>query len=385
MYCNKGLKVLLFALLFVVLFSLQAVAEVEINAEAAILIDATTGDVLFELDSDKKWYPASMTKLMTLIVVLDLVEQGKFSLEEKVITSENAAGYGGAQLYLVAGEEFTLDDMLKAIILGSANDASVAVAEHIAGNEADFAVLMNEKAREIGAVNTNFVNAHGLHHEDHFSTARDMALIAQYSLRFPKTLEYTSMKYYEFREEPPTARYSLNRLLWWYPGADGFKTGTTSVAKRNLVATASRDGLRLISVVMGIDEVNGHFRESMKLLNYGFSRYTFKQFYAENTVFGQARVGMGTEDFVDLIVVDNVGVTILKGQDEGYTTKIIMRPYLSAPVAKGTVAGELIIMKDGNEVKRFDLVTAKEVQRGSIVRMITKVFRSVFTLSPTVI
>jgi len=381
MYRNKGLKALLFALLFVLLFSLPAAAEVEINAEAAILIDATTGYVLFELDSDKRWYPASMTKLMTLVVVLDLVEQGQFSLDEKVITSENAASYGGAQLYLEVGEEFTLDDMLKAIILGSANDASVAVAEHIAGSEADFAVLMNEKSREIGAINTNFVNAHGLHHEDHYSTARDMALIAQYSLRFPRTLEYTSMQYHEFREDPPTARYSLNRLLWWYPGADGFKTGTTSAARRNLVATASRDGLRLISVVMGIDEVNGHFRESMKLLNYGFSRYTFKQFYAENTVFGQVRVGMGAKDFVDLIVVDNVGITILKGQDDGYSTRIVMQPYLSAPIAKDMVAGELIVMKDGNEIKKFDLVTAEGIERASIVRMIVKVIRNVFIIT----
>ncbi|WP_028309511.1 D-alanyl-D-alanine carboxypeptidase family protein [Desulfitibacter alkalitolerans] len=380
MHWKKGLTIFLFALLLVLFFCMPAGAEVDIKAETAILIDAATGDVLFELDSEKKWYPASMTKLMTLVVVLDLVEKGQLSLDEKVITSENAASYGGAQLYLEVGEEFTLDDMLKAIILGSANDASVAVAEHVAGSEEAFVDIMNKMAKEIGCKNTHFVNTHGLHHEDHYTTAKDMALIGQYSLRYPKTLEYTSMQYYEFREDPPTARYSLNKLLWWYPGADGFKTGTTSVAKRNLVATASRDGLRLISVVMGVDEVNGHFRESMKLLNYGFSKYTFKQFYAQNTVFGQAKVGKGAEDFVDLITTDNVGVTILKGQDEGYSTKIIMRPYLPAPVAKGTIAGELVIMKDGKELKKYDLVTAKEVQKGSFMKMLTKVLRGVFSL-----
>ncbi|MBS3969438.1 MAG: D-alanyl-D-alanine carboxypeptidase [Clostridia bacterium] len=381
MYWNKGPTVLLFALLLVLLFCLPAGAEVDIKSEAAILMDAATGDVLFELDSEKKWYPASMTKLMTLVVVLDLIEKGQLSLEEKIITSENAASYGGAQLYLEVGEEFTLDDMLKAIILGSANDASVAVAEHVAGSEEAFVDIMNEMAKEIGCKNTHFVNSHGLHHEDHYTTAKDMALIAQYSLRYPKTLEYTSMQYYEFREDPPTARYSLNKLLWWYPGADGFKTGTTSAAKRNLVATATRDGLRLISVVMGVDEANGHFRESMKLLNYGFSKYTFKQFYAPNTVFGQARVGKGAEDFVDLITTDNVGVTILKGQDEGYATKITMKPYLPAPVAKGTIAGELVIVKDGKEVKKYNLVTAKEVQKGSFMKMLSKVFKSVFSLA----
>lgn len=384
MYWNKRLIMFMFALLVILsilLFCLPAVAEVDIKAESAILMDAATGDVLFELDSEKKWYPASMTKLMTLVVVLDLVQKGQLSLDEKVITSENAASYGGAQLYLEVGEEFTLDDMLKAIILGSANDASVAVAEHVAGSEEAFVNIMNKMAKEIGCKNTNFVNSHGLHHENHYTTAKDMALIARYSLRYPKTLEYTSMQYYEFRKDPPTARYSLNKLLWWYPGADGLKTGTTSVAKRNLVATAVRDGLRLISVVMGVEEANGHFRESMKLLNYGFSKYTFKQFYVQNTVFGQIKVGKGAEDFVDLINTDNIGVTILKGQDEGYSTKITMKSYLPAPVAKGMVAGELVIMKDGKEIKKYDLVTAKEVQKGSFIKILTKVFKSVFVLA----
>ncbi len=382
MYWNKGpIKIFIFAFLFIFLMCIPAGADVDIDAESAILIDAATGDVLYELDSEKKWYPASMTKLMTLMIALDQVEKGQLSLEEKVITSDNAASYGGAQLYLEVGEEFTMEEMLKAVVLGSANDASVAVAEHIAGSEEAFADMMNQMAKDIGCSNTHFVNSHGLHHDDHYTTAKDMALIGQYSLRYPKTLEFTSIQYHEFREEPPTARYSLNKLLWWYPGADGFKTGTTSAAKRNLVATASRDGLRLIAVVMGVDEVNGHFRESMKLFNYGFSKYTFKLFYEQNKVFGQAKVGKGASDFVDVISNENVGVTILKGQDEGFSTKISLHSYLPAPVEKGTVAGELIVMKDGNEIKRYNLVTASDVPLGTFMQMITKVFKCVFSLA----
>lgn len=377
---KRPIIILIFAILFMLITCIPVGAEVDINAETAILIDAATGDVIYELDSEKKWYPASMTKLMTLIVALDQVEKGELSLEEKVITSENAASYGGAQLYLEVGEEFTMEEMLKAVVLGSANDASVAVAEHIAGSEQSFADMMNEMAEKIGCTNTHFVNSHGLHHDEHYTTAKDMALIGQYSLRYPKTLELTSIQYHEFREDPPTARYSLNKLLWWYPGADGFKTGTTSIAKRNLAATASRDGLRLIAVVMGVDEVNGHFRESMKLFNYGFGKYSFKLFYEQNTVFGQARVGKGAVNFVDVITPGNVGITILKGQDEGFSTRISLMSYLPAPVDKGTVAGELIVMKDGKEVKSYELVTAFEVPRGTLLQMVTKVFKCVFSL-----
>lgn len=310
----------------VFLFPYDVGAEINIKAESAILIDASTGDVIYELDADKKWYPASMTKLMTLIVALDQIEKGQLSLDETVITSENAASYGGAQLYLEVGEQFTVDEMLKAIVLGSANDASVALAEHIAGSEEKFADLMNSMAQKIGLKNTNFVNSHGLHHDDHYTTARDMALIGRYSLKYPKTLEYTSLQFYKFRDDPLTERYSLNKLLWWYPGADGFKTGTTETAKRNLVATALRDGLRLISVVMGVDEPNGHFRESMKLLNYGFSKYTFKQFFEQGSIFGKVKVSKGALDEVDVIVSENVGITIPKGQDEGYEVKIQLLP-----------------------------------------------------------
>ncbi|MEW6621634.1 MAG: D-alanyl-D-alanine carboxypeptidase family protein [Bacillota bacterium] len=353
-------------------------AEIDIKGEAAILVNASDGMVIHEKNSDKKWYPASMTKLMTLIIALEAEKNGQCSMNDKVVTSENAASYGGTQLYLEPGEEFTLDDMLKAVILGSANDASVAVAEHIAGTEEAFVELMNKKAKEIGAINTHFMNSHGLHHDDHYTTAKDMALIALYSLRYPETLEYTSLKYYEFREDPPTARYSLNKLLWWYPGADGLKTGTTTVAKRNLVATANRDGLRLISVVMGVDEQNGHFRESMKLLNYGFAKYSFKMFFEQGTILGKVRVDKGMVDLIDIVPQENIGLAILKGQDEGYETKINLVAYLPAPVNKGTYAGEVIILKEGQEIKKYELVAASDVPKGSFSRLLGKVFKKVF-------
>lgn len=384
MKLNKNIRfltVFILAIIFSLVIDIPVRADLDIKGESAILIEAASGDVLYELDVDKRWYPASMTKLMTLVVALDLIEKGQLSLDEKVITSENAAGYGGAQLYLEVGETFSLDDMLKAIIIGSANDASVAVAEHIAGSEEAFATLMNKKAKEIGCTNTNFVNSHGLHNDDHYTTARDMAIIGQYSLRYPKTLEYTALDYYEFREEPPTARYSINKLLWWYPGTDGFKTGTTDAAKRNLAATVSRDGLRLISVVMGVDEPNGHFRETMKLFNYGFSKYIAKQFFEANKILGEVRIAKGSVDTLDVVTEQDISITIRKGEDEGYSTKVDLVPYLLAPVSRGAKAGELIIFKDGQEIKKIDLVTASDASKGSLLRMIAKVFKSVFIYS----
>ncbi|MDK2984673.1 MAG: hypothetical protein PWQ96_315 [Clostridia bacterium] len=354
--------------------------KIDIKAESAILMDANTGQILYSFNENKKWYPASMTKLMTLIVAIEAVKNGQASFEDEVVTSENAASYGGSQLYLEPGEKFSLWEMLTAVIIASANDASVAVAEHIAGSEEAFVDLMNKKAKEIGCQNTHFVNSHGLHDDNHYTTALDMAKIARYSLKFPETLKLTSLKYHKFRDEPKTERYSLNKLLWWYPGADGFKTGTTSIAKRNLVSTCKRDGLRLIAVVMGAEERRGHFTETMKLLNTGYRMYAFKEFYSANYEIGEVAVGKGSQDTVKVITGDTVGLTILKGREKGYETKVVLPSLIQAPISKGQPVGEVIVMKDDKEIKRFPVVTAEKVEKGSIFRMIGKVLKSVYAL-----
>ena len=192
-------------------------ADFSLEAKGAILMDAATGQVLFEQNADEKWYPASMTKIMTLGLALEAIQQEEAQLADRVLTSENAAGYGGSQVYLAPGETFTLEEMLIAISVGSANDASVAVAEHLAGSEENFVRLMNEKAQQLGAVNTHFTNSHGLHDDEHYTTPRDMALISQWALKLPKMKELTTIKEYTFRGEPRPLIHITNKLLWWYP------------------------------------------------------------------------------------------------------------------------------------------------------------------------
>ncbi len=385
---HRKLLAFLICVIYLVSFSIPICAQdvknkeikLDIMSESAVIIDAGSGKILYDMNSDKKWYPASMTKLMTLIIALEAIHNNQASLEDEVITSTNASSYGGSQLYLKEGERFSLNEMLTAVIIGSANDASVAVAEHVAGSEEAFVDLMNKKSKEIGCINTHFVNSHGLHDENHYTTAADMAKIARYSLKFPETLEFTSLKFHKFRDEPKTERYSLNKLLWWYPGTDGFKTGTTSVAKRNLVSTCKREGLRLITVVMGADETRGHFTETMKLFNAGFRMYSYLEFYPEGKKMGVVQVGKGSQDNVSIEAKESIGLTILKGNDKNYKTQVLLPKTVSAPFSKGTPAGEVIIYKNDESVQNVTLVTAEGVKKGSIIRMISKVLKGVYTM-----
>lgn len=380
----KRAALLVLALLAFMIFANPGYAamDVEASAKGAIVMDAQSGQVLFEHNSHEKLYPASMTKLMTLILALEAIEAGKASLTDQVVVSENAAGYGGSQLYLEVGETFTLEEMLYAIMVGSANDASVALAEHLAGSEKAFVDLMNKKAKEIGAKNTHFTNSHGLHDPDHYTTPYDMALIARYSLRFPQTLEISATKYYEWRDGE-SARYNLNKLLWWYPGADGFKTGTTTEAGRNLVSTVQRDGLRLIVVVMGAEygERYSHMKESMLLYNAAFRNYGFKEFYQPGQSLGTVAVGKGAVDQVDAVAKEKVGTITPKGDTQQYETRVELFNDVTAPVKKGQPLGHVVLLKDGQELQRVLLVSAQEVPRGTVWRQIGKTLTAVFTVA----
>ena len=259
--------------------NVQPVLGVEIVTEAtsAILMDAASGQILYEKEAHKELPPASVTKIMTLLVAADAVASGKVKLTDIVTASENASKLGGSQIYLKPGETFTLEQMLIAIAVGSANDACVAVAEHINGTHEAFVEEMNNKALALGLKNTHFVNAYGLPAEGHYTSAYDLAVISKEALNYPLVRKLSSMKEYDLRDGK-FKLWNSNKLLWWYPGADGFKTGWTNEAKYCLASTVERNGLRLICVVMGVPQVGGHFAESMKIYNYGFAKYEFKLF-----------------------------------------------------------------------------------------------------------
>lgn len=357
-------------------------ATLEVKAKGAILMEADTGQVLWEQNADARLYPASMTKIMTMILVLEAVEQGRLSLNDEVVASERAASFGGTQVWLEPGEKFTVEELLKAVAVGSANDASVALAEHLAGSEEAFVEKMNEKARAIGATNTHFTNSHGLHDPDLSTTPRDMAIVARYGLRFPQLLELTSMKEYTFREDPKLVLYNTNKLLWSYAGVDGIKTGTTSEAGRNLCATAKRDGLRLISVVMGSDVPKGNFSESTKVLSYGFASYEFREFFPAGAVVGEPKVDKGQVDKVPVIAERRVGAVIPKGQKEGVQLELQFPDQARAPLPAGMPLGQAVVKQGDRELDRVTLLVAEEVPKATLWQEMGKVLTSTFTISP---
>ncbi len=363
--CNRILAlVMTLGLLLCLATSAYAEAVPEIDGAAYVLMETSTGQVLAEKNSDVKRFPASTTKIMTLVLALEAVDRGDVSLEDEVTTSEYAASMGGSQVYLFPGEKRTLHEMLIGIAVGSGNDASVAVAEFIGGSEEGFVEMMNKRAQELGMTGTHYANPHGLHNENHYTTAADMAKLGLHALQVPKLLDYTSIYEYDFRTDPkPLKLWNTNRLLKWYDGADGLKTGYTSEAKRNLVATAKRDDLRFLTVVMGVEPRNGHFTESMKLLNYGFNTYQFKLLHPKDEIVCGIPVQKGVVDKVDAKVANDVGALTQKNAKEEYTTNIKVDQFLNAPVEEGVKLGVMEVLKDGQVMQTVDLLAAKSVPK----------------------
>ncbi len=356
--------------------------ELEIKGQSYILIEAESGQVVASKEPDKKCYPASITKIMTLVLTLEELAAGNVSLEDKVVTSETAESMGGSQVYLEVGEERTLHEMLIAIAVGSGNDASVAVAEFIAGSETAFVELMNNKAKELGMENTNFVNSHGLHDDNHYTSAADMARIAMYAISVPKFLEYTSIYEYQFRPDPkPLVLWNTNKLLKWYGGTDGMKTGYTAKSHYNLVATAQRENLRFISVVLGVQERNGHYNESIKLLNYGFNNYKYNLIYDEGAKICEVPVAKGKYETVQLVAAKKVGLAQAKKEAGEITTKIEINKNLQAPLAEKTQVGEIVVLSDGVEVKRVGLLAEKEVPRAGLMQFWWSVCQAILSLA----
>ena len=247
-------------------------AEDSIPAKSAILMDQQSGRVLFEQNADEPVAPASITKIMTLLLVIEALEEGKISLEDKVVTSELAASMGGSQIWLEPGEEMTVDELLRAVAIASANDASVALAEHVAGSEPAFIERMNKRAAQLGMQNTRFLNCTGLDEEGHVTTARDVAIVSRELISHPMIIEYSTIWMDELRNGE-TQLVNTNKLVRFYPGATGLKTGTTSIAGSCLSATATRDGLSLVAVVMGAPNSDSRFAAARGLLDYGFANY----------------------------------------------------------------------------------------------------------------
>jgi D-alanyl-D-alanine carboxypeptidase (penicillin-binding protein 5/6) len=350
----------------------------ETDAASAVLMDAYSGKILFEKEPHKQVAPASVTKVLTLLVALDALHKGKVNWDDKVVASEDSWEMGGSEIWLEPGEAMTFREMMIAIAVGSANDACVAVAEHIAGSEQAFVALMNERAKSLGCKNTHFVNCHGLPAKDHYTSAYDMALICREALKYPEMLELTSIRHYYELRGGKVKLDNTNKLLWWYDGADGFKTGWTSEANYCLASTVKRGDLRLICSVFGVPEPRGHFRESTKLFNWAFANYGFQALAQPGQVMGKVRVGNGAQDQVEVVAPRSIGVLIKKGEAGTAALDLKLPSIIRAPVKKGSPLGEVKVVEQGKVLETVVLQAKEDVPKGSFWRLIDK---SLFSLA----
>lgn len=364
-------KILLIIMSFFVL-NLNVLAEEDFapNGKSAILVDNLSGKVLYEKNADEKLAPASMTKLASMLMVIEAIDNGNLKFEDKVTISEEAANMGGSQVFLQAGEVYTVYDLLKSVAIASGNDAVVALAEKIGGSQSGFIDMLNKRLKEIGATNTNFVNAHGLDAEGHYSTARDMSIIARELLKHPKILEFTSI-YEEYLEKNDGSRIWLvntNKLVRFYDGVDGLKTGFTKTAGYCLTATASKNNFRLISVVMGEDTSENRSSDTVKMLNYGFNTFKINIIKTKGESLGKVRVEKGKQDKANIVLL-NDATEILKNTDPvtEYNFNLKVNK-IKAPVKVGDIVGTAeIIDSEGNIVDEVDVTVEKDIKKANIL------------------
>lgn len=349
----------------------------ETTADSAVLMENSTGRVLFAKEADKELPMASVTKIMTLLLAVEAVEQGKVKLTDRVVTSENAWEMGGSQIYLEPGEEMSLEEMLIAVAVGSANDASVAVAEHVLGSEEAFVQAMNDRAKQLGLHHTHFVNPTGLPAKGHYTSARDMAVIMRECLKNPLFRRISSIYEYDLRGGE-FKLWNTNKLLKWFSGADAGKTGWTNEAKYCLASSAERDGLRLIAVVLGTPEPRSHFRESIKLFKYGFARYQAVKLAARGATVKQLPVGKGVVDKLAVVPAAPVSVVVPRGEQKGFAMRLELPARVTAPVVKGQKVGECVVVKNGREALRVPLVAGHDVPRAGLGRQIQRMFTRLY-------
>jgi len=348
--------------------------ELGIKAESAILMDAATGTVLYEQNADGRYAPASVTKIMSLLLIMEAINEGRISIDDKVITSDYARSMGGSQIYLAPGEEMSLHDMLKAVVVASANDATVALAEHVMGSVDAFVARMNERAAELGMVNTTFKNATGLDEDDHLTTARDIALMSRELVKHEKIFEYTTI-WMDTLRNGEFGISNTNRLIRFYSGANGLKTGSTSIAKYCLSATALRNNLQLIAVVMSAPTSDERFAGTKKMLDFGFATYAIYKTPKEEL--SPVRVTGGTAEKVN-IRHEEGSFLVNKGKEKNIEKHIQIADTAAAPIEAGQKIGRIDYMIDGKVIKTMDIRASESVERisfwGIFTKMMTKYF-----------
>ncbi len=347
-------------------------APPDFKAGGYVLMDHATGSFLLEKNADTPLEPASLTKIMTAYIVFDELKEGRLTLEEETIVSEKAWRTGGSRMFIEANKSVSINDLLHGLIIQSGNDAAVALAEHVAGSEEMFADMMNQKAKALGMNNTNFVNAAGWPADDHVTTARDLAILARAMIdNFPDLYQLHAVRSYEYNE---IKQYNRNKLLWRDGSVDGIKTGHTRAAGYCLVASAARNNMRLISVILGMSSERARNRSSSRLLDFGFRFYESREIYQAGQELTRGRIWKGEKQKISLGLADKLTVTIPRGSYNTLNAELEFSEKIAAPVKKGTIMGKAIITLGEKNLATLPLVALEDVAEGSRwIRMVDSI------------
>ena len=354
--------------------------SLNLESGGAILIEQKTGQVLYDHNMHEQLRPASVTKVMSLLLIMEALDSGQIALTDKVPCTEDAAGMGGSQIWLEVGEELTVDEMLKAICVVSANDCTVAMADYLCGSQDAFVQKMNERAKELGMNDTTFKNCHGIDEDGHVTSAYDIALMSRELLNnHPTILNYTTI-WMDTLRDGESELVNTNKLIRNYKGATGLKTGSTSVALYNLSASATRDGLSLIAVIMKAPTTQVRFSEAQKLLDYGFSNYQYKQLVRGGDILKETSVNKGVTSKINLSFENDVGVLLKKGEDKNIEQTVNIEENLSAPIVQGQKVGEVIYTLNGEEVGRTNVIAETGVEKKTFFSIASYVYRNWFSM-----
>lgn len=351
--------------------------DLGLNAKSAILMEESTGNILYESNPDERLPIASVTKVMTMLLIMEAVDSGKISLDDMVTVSENAMSYGGSTMFLETGEQLTVNDMLKGIAVASANDGCVAMAEHLAGSESAFVDMMNEKAKELGMENTHFMNTNGLDEDDHYSSARDVAIMSRELMKHETIFNYTSI----WMDTLRGGKFQLantNKLIRFYDGANGLKTGSTSKALCCLSAAAKRNDMQLIAVVLGAPTSAERFASAKSLLDYGFANYAVNTQITAGDEVQKIAVEKGVDKEVDVVAGDSCSTLVKKGQEDNITKEIKIDETITAPIEAGQKIGTMTISRDGEVIADIDLNASSAVEKKGIGLIIKDFFATIF-------
>lgn len=372
-------KIILFLFISFIFINKTMALDLTTNSKSAILIEPTTNTIIYENNKDERRAPASMTKMMTMLLIMEAIDDGRIKLDDMVTISKKAANMGGSQVFLQENMKLQVEQLLKSIAIASGNDAAVAMAEFIGGSTEEFVNMMNAKAKELGLKNTNFMNVHGLDEENHYSSAYDMSQIAVELLKHEKILEYTSL-YEEYLEKPDGTKSWLvntNKLVRFYEGVDGLKTGYTKTAGYCLTSTAKKNNIRFVTVVMGADTTEHRSSDTTSMLNYAFANYKLNNVLNKEQIIGEIAVKRGKKNKSTISLKEDINDLVRNSETKNYSFNI-NKFNITAPVNKGDVVGSIeVIDNNGKVLKTADLVINETIEKHNVFSMYFDLFKKV--------